>query len=123
VLRLPLAGRLVRARQTADFTRTLAILTSSAVPLVEALRVASGVVVNQVARQDIERAAAQVREGVSLTRALENSDWLPPMARRLIAGGEKQRRTGPDAGTRRRHPGTRTAISHHHAALRPAAGS
>jgi general secretion pathway protein F len=95
LLRLPLIGRLVRARQTAEFTRTLAILTSSAVPLVEALRVASGVVVNQVARQDIERAAAQVREGVSLTRALENSDWLPPMARRLIAGGERSGELAP----------------------------
>lgn len=95
LLRLPLIGRLVRARQTAEFTRTLAILTSSAVPLVEALRVASGVVVNQIARQDIERAAAQVREGVSLTRALENSDWLPPMARRLIAGGERSGELAP----------------------------
>lgn len=95
LLRLPLIGRLVRARQTAEFTRTLAILTSSAVPLVEALRVASGVAVNQIARQDIERAAAQVREGVSLTRALENSDWLPPMARRLIAGGERSGELAP----------------------------
>ena len=95
LLRLPIIGRLVRARQTAEFTRTLAILTSSAVPLVEALRVAAGVVVNQVARQDIERAAAQVREGVSLTRALENSTWLPPMARRLIAGGERSGELAP----------------------------
>ena len=31
---------MIRARQTATFTRTLAILTNSAVPLVEALQVA-----------------------------------------------------------------------------------
>jgi general secretion pathway protein F len=95
LLRLPVVGRLVRARQTASFTRTLAILTNSAVPLVEALRVAGGVVTNQVVRQDIERAAAQVREGVSLTRALEASSWLPPMARRLISGGERSGELSP----------------------------
>jgi len=95
LLRLPIVGRLVRARQTASFTRTLAILTASAVPLVEALRVAGSVVQNTVVRRDIERAAAQVREGVSLTRALEHSSWLPPMARRLIAGGERSGELAP----------------------------
>ncbi|TVQ35483.1 MAG: type II secretion system protein GspF [Wenzhouxiangella sp.] len=95
LLRLPVIGRLVRARQTASFTRTLAILTASAVPLVEALRVAASVVQNSIVRRDIERAAAQVREGMSLTRALENSTWLPPMARRLIAGGERSGELAP----------------------------
>lgn len=95
LLRLPVIGRLVRARQTASFTRTLAILSTSAVPLVEALRVAASVVQNSVVRADIERAAAQVREGVSLTRSLEHSPWLPPMARRLIAGGERSGELAP----------------------------
>jgi len=95
LLRLPIIGRLARARQTTTFTRTLAILTNSAVPLVEALRVAGGVVTNQIVRQDIERAAAEVREGVSLTRALDSSSWLPPMARRLISGGERSGELSP----------------------------
>ncbi len=89
LLKLPLIGRLVRARQTASFTRTLAILAASAVPLVEALKVASAVVMNRAVRADIDQAAAQVREGVSLSRSLEVADWLPPVARRLIDGGEK----------------------------------
>ncbi|MFW5926641.1 MAG: type II secretion system inner membrane protein GspF [Wenzhouxiangella sp.] len=89
LLSLPLAGRLIRAQQTATFTRTLAILTSSAVPLVEAMQVAARVVGNRVARGDIESAAGQVREGVSLSRAVEACDWLPPTVRRLIAGGER----------------------------------
>ncbi len=89
VLALPVAGRLVRARETATFTRTLAILVNSAVPLVEALKVAAGVVGNEVVRADIGRAAAQVREGVSLSQSLAGRGWLPPMARRLISGGEK----------------------------------
>lgn len=89
LLRWPVIGRLVRARQTANFTRTLAILVSSAVPLVEALKVAAAVVSNRIVQADVERAAAQVREGVSLSKALESAPWLPPVARRLISGGER----------------------------------
>ncbi len=95
MLGLPLAGRMVRARQTATFTRTLAILVASAVPLVEALRVTAGVMGNQVARADVERAADRVREGVSLSQALNDARWLPPMARRLIHGGERSGELAP----------------------------
>lgn len=95
LLRLPVLGRLVRARQTASFTRTLSILVASAVPLVEALKVSAGVVGNRVVRADIERVAAQVREGVSLSRALEGAGWLPPVARRLIHGGERSGELAP----------------------------
>ncbi len=95
LLRLPVLGRLVRARQTASFTRTLAILVASAVPLVEALKVSAGVVGNRVVRADIERIAAQVREGVSLSRALNSAGWLPPVARRLISGGERSGELAP----------------------------
>ena len=95
ILDLPVLGRLVKARQTASFTRTLAILAASAVPLVEALQVSAGVVGNGVVRADIQRAAAQVREGVSLSRALDGSGWLPPVARRLISGGERSGELAP----------------------------
>ncbi len=95
LLSAPILGRLVKASQTATFTRTLAILSNSAVPLVEALSVASRVVSNLQVRADIERAAAQVREGQALTAALHDAQWLPPMARRLIAGGERSGELAP----------------------------
>ncbi len=89
LLRLPGAGRLIRAQQTARFTRTLAILVASAVPLVEALRVAGRVVGNAEVRADIQASAGRVREGASLARSLEDARWLSPMARRLIHSGER----------------------------------
>jgi general secretion pathway protein F len=95
LLATPILGRLIKASQTATLTRTLAILSNSAVPLVEALNVASRVVSNLQIRSDIERAAAQVREGQSLAAALHGAGWLPPMARRLIAGGERSGELAP----------------------------
>lgn len=95
VLRLPVLGRLARSRETATLTRTLAILVSSAVPLVDAMRVAGQVVGNRRIRADVETAGELVREGVSLTRALGQFDWLPPMARRLVSGGERSGELAP----------------------------
>lgn len=89
LLALPLAGRLVRAQAAALFARTLAILVSSSVPAVEALKAASEVISNRKVRADLEAAAARVREGASISAAMQPIGWLPPLTRRLIHGGEQ----------------------------------
>jgi len=89
LLGLPLAGRLVRAHAAALFSRTLSILVGSAVPAVEALRASAEVVDNRQVQRDLETAAERVREGASISDALAPLDWLPPLTRRLIRGGEQ----------------------------------
>lgn len=89
LLRVPLAGRLVRATDCARFASTLAILTQSGVPLVEALGIGAQVIANRVIRAEVVLAAQKVREGGSLTRALEASGQFPPMMLHMIASGER----------------------------------
>jgi len=89
LLRLPLIGRLVRAANTARCTRTLALLTASAVPLLEALQIGAQVIPNLPMRAAIRRAAVKVREGGSFSRSLGESGYFPPVALRLIASGER----------------------------------
>jgi general secretion pathway protein F len=89
LLRLPLVGRLIRATDCARFASTLAILTRSGVPLVEALGIGAQVIANRVIRADVVIAAQKVREGGSLTRALEASGQFPPMMLHMIASGER----------------------------------
>ena len=92
VLKAPVIGRLVRAAETARFSRTLALLVSSAVPLLEALNIASQVVGNAVLREALGKASLRVREGQGLARALEETGQFPPVALRLVASGEKSGR-------------------------------
>lgn len=89
LLRLPLVGNLTRAANTAQCTRTLALLTASAVPLLDALNIGAQVMSNLPMRAAVKRAALRVREGGSFSRALADSGYFPPVALRLIASGER----------------------------------
>jgi general secretion pathway protein F len=89
LLRLPLIGRLVRAANTARCSRTLALLTASAVPLLDALNIGAQVMPNLPMRAAVKRAALKVREGSGFSRALGESGYFPPVALRLIASGER----------------------------------
>ncbi len=88
LLRTPLAGRLLRGMNTARFTRTLSILTASAVPVLDALRIAGDVVTNLPMRDAVAEAAARVREGAAIGRSLSQSRLFPPMTIHLISSGE-----------------------------------
>ena len=87
-LRLPIIGKLTRGFNTARFTRTLSILTASAVPVLEALRIAGEVVTNLPMRDAVADAAARVREGAPIGRSLAVSRMFPPMTIHLISSGE-----------------------------------
>ncbi|MEN5208569.1 type II secretion system inner membrane protein GspF [Stenotrophomonas terrae] len=89
LLKLPLFGLLLRDLDTARFASTLAILARSGVPLVEALRIAAQVVGNQCIKVGLLQSELVVREGGSLTRALEQHTPLPPMLLHMVAAGEK----------------------------------
>lgn len=88
LLKLPLFSRLIRGHNTAQFARTLSILAASGVPVLEALDIASQVVTNRPMREAVKTAAAQVREGSTLSSALERTGYFPPMLLHLIASGE-----------------------------------
>jgi general secretion pathway protein F len=88
LLRLPLAGRLVRGFNTARFTRTFSILTGSAVPVLDALRISGEVIANMPMREAVDAAAARVREGAPIGRSLGQSRLFPPMTIHLISSGE-----------------------------------
>ena len=88
LLKLPLIGTLTRGINTARFTQTLSILAGSAVPILEALRIAAQVVVNIPMREAVEEASLRIREGAMISKSLAASKIFPPMTTHLIASGE-----------------------------------
>lgn len=94
LLRMPIAGRLTRGINTARFTRTLAILVGSGVPILDALQIASEVVENLPMRDAVKEAAVRVREGAMISSSLGASKLFPPMMIHLISSGEAGGRLG-----------------------------
>lgn len=87
-LRLPLIGRVTRGNNAARFSRTFAILTASAVPVLDALRISGEVVTNLPMREAVNEAAVKVREGAAIARSIATSRLFPPMLVHLISSGE-----------------------------------
>lgn len=88
LLTAPLYGRFERSLNTARFASTLAITTSSGVPILRALQTSRDTLSNVAMRQQVEDASNSVREGVSLARALSVHKHFPPMLIHMIRAGE-----------------------------------
>lgn len=89
ILGVPLLGKVNRGLNTARFARTLSILTASAVPLLEAMKIASDVLLNQHIKAQVAESAIMVKEGASLRTALDKTNMFPPMMMHMIASGER----------------------------------
>ena len=89
LLKLPVIGAVLSGVDSARFARTLSILTSSTVPLLEGMGIASKVLVNRYMQSALIKAADRVREGSSLWQALEQTELFSPMMLYIIASGEK----------------------------------
>lgn len=89
ILTMPLIGKVSRGLNTARFARTLSILTSSAVPLLESMKISSDVLENLHIKGTINEAAINVKEGSSLRASLDNTKMFPPMMMHMIASGER----------------------------------
>jgi len=89
ILHLRVFGKVARGLNTARFARTLSILNSSSVPLLESMQISAKVLDNEFMKLQVMGAANFVREGSSLRAALAQTKLFPPMMLHMIASGEK----------------------------------
>jgi len=64
------------------------LLTASAVPVLDALRISADVVTNEPMKLAVTEAALRVREGAPIGRSLAARKIFPPMMIHLISSGE-----------------------------------
>ncbi|MGD0622656.1 MAG: type II secretion system F family protein [Thermacetogeniaceae bacterium] len=89
ILRLPVVGPLVVKTVVARFARTLSILLTSGIPLMQALETMEDVVGNTVAAGDIAKARESIKEGERMSPILARSNFFTPMAVSMISVGEE----------------------------------
>ncbi len=130
LLRVPLLGRMIRSKESAQLAATLSILVGSGVPVLTALQAGAGVVGNMLMREALERATVAVREGSGLSRALmaqqpankNKPPLFPPVMVHLIASGEASGRLTQtlDAAARQQQRDVETRTAAFAAIIEPA---
>ena len=89
LLRLPIFGDLFRKVAISRFSRTLATLIQSGVPILESLDIVSKTIGNRELELVVDEIKLSVRAGESLAAPLTKSGVFPAMVTRMISIGEK----------------------------------
>lgn len=87
-LKLPVVGPLIRKASVAKFTRTLATLITSGVPILEGMSIVSKTSGNKVVELAILGARQSISEGKTIADPLTRSEVFPKMVTHMIAVGE-----------------------------------
>lgn len=88
-IKLPIFGSIAHKICLARFTRTLASLVRSGVPILEVLNIVSQTVGNVVMEKAIKVAAGDIERGESISQALGKHPVFPNMIIRMITAGEQ----------------------------------
>jgi type IV pilus assembly protein PilC len=89
LLRLPYFGGLMRMYATSQLMRTLSTLLAGGLPLMNALEVAAASIGNRAMAGAVGTATGRIREGASLTTALETTGMLEALPLEMVKVGEQ----------------------------------
>ena len=93
VLKVPVLKTLVMKIAVARFTRTFSALIGAGVSVVEALKVTSRALGNEVFRREVEQASIEVVNGKQLSQAIEGGKLFPSIVPQMLAVGEETGQT------------------------------
>jgi type IV pilus assembly protein PilC len=87
-LRIPIMGPLIEKTILADTIRTLSMLLSAGISLVEALKIVSKVAGNEVYLRAYVDISERVQKGFSISNSFEDAGVFPMIVNQMVATGE-----------------------------------
>jgi type IV pilus assembly protein PilC len=87
-LTIPLLGDVYTKYSVAGFSRTLATVLGSGIPLIESLRMSIGTLNNVYMEKRLLEAVRHIEEGGKISTAFEKINIMPPLAIRMLGVGE-----------------------------------
>jgi type IV pilus assembly protein PilC len=88
LLRMPILGDVFRKIGVARFTRTLATLLTSGVPILEGLDITARTSGNAILEDVIKKLRKSIEEGKTIGDPMRESGYFPPMASQMVSVGE-----------------------------------
>jgi type II secretory pathway component PulF len=88
-LRLPLIGTTFLKIEIGRFARTLGTLLTSAVPLINAVRIVQDIATNQIVSEGVSKIADGAKRGLGVARPMQDAGVFPPLAIHLVEVGEE----------------------------------
>jgi type II secretory pathway component PulF len=89
LLATPVIGPLWEQIMMTTITRTLSLLVSAGVPIVESLQLCSGVTSSRLYEESIIKSARLVEKGFSLAQAFANQTVFPTIVEQMLSVGEE----------------------------------
>src|SRR6185369_6729390 len=89
LLKLPVAGTLIRQMATSQLARSLSTLLAGGITVPDSWDIAAQALNNLELRRRSQAVSSLIREGRGFTEALERANWIPPLGLDMIGIGEK----------------------------------
>lgn len=87
-LRLPYLGPILRKIILSRFANTFALMYSSGITVLEAMKISEAVAVNRAITAGLVRAGAEIRDGQGISAAFASVNIFPPLVLRMLRIGE-----------------------------------
>ncbi len=89
LLKIPVFGALATKIQLTQFNRTLGLLLSSGLSIVESLKLTAGALGNVHFKKAVMETKAEVEKGVPMATPLSRSEFFPLIVSQMVAVGEE----------------------------------
>ncbi len=88
ILKIYIIGKATFFAMISRFVYVFSVLVKAGIPMLEALRIASGIIDNVYIKQKVDRIASAIEEGKSLNQGFEETELFENMVVEMIKAGE-----------------------------------